>query len=47
MLPVIITLITKEEAGEELRLRVKAELRQIGAELFMTIAIGEVERFGE
>ena len=47
MLPVVFTLITEEEAGEKLRLRVEAELRQIGAELSVTIAIGEVERFGE
>ena len=47
MLPVVFTLITEEEVGEELRLRVEEELMQIGAELSVTIAIGEVERFGK
>ena len=47
MLPVVFTLITEEEAGEDLRERVEMELIQIGTELSVTIAIVEVERFGE
>ena len=53
MLPVVFTLITEEEAGAEasgklkLRERVEMELMQIGTELSVTIAIVEVERFGE
>ena len=48
VLPVVFTLITEEEEpGEELRLRVEAKLVQIGAELSITIAFEEVERFGK
>ena len=47
VLPVVFTLITEEEIGEQLRQMVEAELMQIGAELSVTIQIGEVERFGE
>ena len=47
MLPVVFTLITEEEIGEQLRQKVETELMQIGAELLLTIQIGEVERFGE
>ena len=47
VLPVVFTLITEEEIGEQLRQKVETELTQIGAELSVTIQIGEVERFGE
>ena len=47
MLPVVFTLITEEEIGEQLRQKVQTELTQIGAELSVTIQVGEVERFGE
>ena len=46
-LPVVFTLVTEEEAGEELRLRVEAKLMQIGAELSVTIEFEEIERFGK
>ena len=47
LLPVVFTLITEEEVGEQLRQRVEVELLQIGAELSVTIQIEQVERFGE
>ena len=47
VLPVVFTLITEEDVGEELRLGVETELMQVGAELSMTIAFGEVDRFVE
>ena len=47
VLPVVFTLITEEEVGEELKLKVEAKLMQIEAELSVTIAFAEVERFGK
>ena len=47
MLPVVFTLITEEEIGEQLRQKVETELTQIGEGLSVTIQVGEVERFGE
>ena len=47
MLPVVFTLVTKEEVGEELRVKVETELLQVGAQVLVTVQFGEVERFGE
>lgn len=46
-LPVVFTLVTKQEVGDALREEVETELMTVGEELSVTIDIIEVERFGE
>ena len=46
-LPVILTLVTKQEVGAKLRAEVQKELTTVGGQLSVVIAIKGVERFGE
>ena len=46
-LPVVFTLITKQEVGDALREEVEAGLMTVGGMLSVTIDVIEVERFGE
>ena len=47
VLPVVLTLVTKQEVGDELREEVEVELMTIREQLSVTITIQDVERFGE
>lgn len=47
VLPVIFTLVTKQQVGEMLRSEVETELLTVGEQLSVTIVIEDVERFGE
>ena len=47
MLPVVFTLVTKQEVGDQLREEVEVELMTVGEQLSVTITIQDVERFGE
>ena len=47
VLPVVFTLVTMQEVGEELRAEVEEELMTVGEQLSVTIEIKDVERFGK
>ena len=47
MLPVVFTLVTKQEVGDVLRNEVEEKLMNVGVQLLLSINIEDVERFGE
>ena len=47
VLPVVFTLVTKQEVGDQLREEIEVKLMTVGEQLSVTIAIQGVERFGE
>ena len=45
-IPIVITLVTKDKATEQLRIRVQQQLATLSEEININISLVEVDRFG-
>ena len=45
-IPIVITLVTKDEATEQLRVRVQQQLATLSKQININISLVEVNRFG-